>query len=313
VEKLSDYFPTAQEPDLVSTEPPFAPDDQLLVAELRRHGHRCEAVVWGCDVAELPGRFDVLVVRSPWEYTDSEANRIRFLRWLGDLGALALPIENEPRVMMWLMDKRYLNDFAAAGVPVVPTQVVAAGERFDLRKAHAEHGPLVIKPAIAAAGVGLEFLRDAREVERFQSVFEERCRSQDHLVQRFVPEVQTAGEWSLVYLGGQYSHAVHKRPAEGQIMVHAERGGSVWFADPPAEVRAAGDLVCARIAAAFAVRNPGLALAAPPLYLRIDILPSAGGALLSECEGVEPELFFRARPGSERMFRLALEERLRQR
>ena len=32
-----------------------------------------------------------------------------------------------------------------------------------------------------------------------------------------------------------------------------------------------------------------------PLYLRIDITETAAGALLSECEGVEPELFFRAR------------------
>lgn len=30
-EKLADYFPTAAEPDFVPTEPPFTPDDQLLV------------------------------------------------------------------------------------------------------------------------------------------------------------------------------------------------------------------------------------------------------------------------------------------
>ena len=49
----------------------------------------------------------------------------------------------------------------------------------------------------------------------------------------------------------------------------------------------------------------------PPLYLRIDILQTADGPRVSECEGVEPELFFRARPGSEHRFRELVLERLR--
>jgi glutathione synthase/RimK-type ligase-like ATP-grasp enzyme len=308
-EKLRDYFPTGGEPNFISTEPPFAPDDQILVEELRRHAHHCEPVVWGGDVAQLAARFDVLVVRSPWDYTDSEINRLRFLRWMADLTTTGLHIENEPRVMLWLMDKSYLNHLAAVGVPVVPTQVVATREYFDLNRAFAELGPLVVKPAISAAGVGLEFLRDAAHTALFQPGFEERCRRQDQLVQPFVPEVQSAGEWSLVYLGGEYSHAVHKRPAEGEIMVHAERGGSLRFAEPPTEVRQAGDLASSRVVAAFAQRHAGPPIATP-LYLRIDFLPTPNGPLLSECEGVEPELFFRARSGSERTFRLALEARL---
>lgn len=45
VEKLADYFPTAAEPEFVPTELPFTPDDQLLVDELRRRGHRVTAVI----------------------------------------------------------------------------------------------------------------------------------------------------------------------------------------------------------------------------------------------------------------------------
>jgi hypothetical protein len=46
-----------------------------------------------------------------------------------------------------------------------------------------------------------------------------------------------------------------------------------------------------------------------PLYLRIDIIETAAGALLSECEGVEPELFFRARPESVALFASFIESR----
>ena len=40
-----------------------------------------------------------------------------------------------------------------------------------------------------------------------------------------------------------------------------------------------------------------------PLYLRIDLIETPTGGLLSECEGVEPELFFRAH--SESVIRFA--------
>jgi hypothetical protein len=60
-----------------------------------------------------------------------------------------------------------------------------------------------------------------------------------------------------------------------------------------------------RVSAAVTARSQR-----PPLYLRIDILETGGGPRVSECEGVEPELFFRARPGSERRFCELVLERL---
>lgn len=304
-EKLADYFPTAAEPDFVPTEPPFTPDDQLLVDELRRRGHRVAAVVWGEAPSRLPERFDRLVVRSPWDYMDSPARRRDFLRWLEGLAATGMVVDNEPAVMLWLMDKRYLLDFAAVGVPIVPTHPVRAGEAFDLEDFVGRHAAAVVKPAVSAAGAGLELVADRAAARAFVPSLVDRCRHGDHLVQPFLPEICTAGEWSLVYLGGRYSHGVHKLPARGQIMVHAERGGSLAFADPPDGVRQAGDRAVAAVPRAFAHRESrGCRI---PLSLRIDVIETAAGSLLSECEGVEPELFFRARRGSEARFADCLE------
>jgi glutathione synthase/RimK-type ligase-like ATP-grasp enzyme len=295
-EKLADYFPTAAEPDFVPTEPPFTPDDQLLVNELRRRGHKVTAVVWGADPAGLAERFDRIIIRSPWDYMDSDELRQGFLRWLEALAATGVPVENPLPVMLWLMDKCYLLDFAAAGVPIVPTQLIPAGGSFDLESFFERHAAAVVKPAVSAAGAGLEFLPDCQTARSFQQEFSRRCLRGAQLVQPFLPEIRTNGEWSLVYLGGAYSHGIHKLPAHGQIMVHAERGGSLHFADPPEAVRQMGDRAAAALPQAFAHRGePGCRM---PLYLRIDIIATAAGALLSECEGVEPELFFRARPGS---------------
>ena len=305
-EKLADYFPTIAEPDFVSTEPPFTPDDQLLVDELRRRGHQVRPVIWGSDTSRLSDQFDLLVIRSAWDYMDSVGQREGFLRWLGQLAATGVAVENEVDVMLWLMDKQYLLDFAAAGVPVVPTRLVPAGESFDLETYVGRNGGAIIKPAVSAAGAGLEWLPDRQTARDFESEFAERCLRGAQLVQPFLPEIRTNGEWSLVYFGGGFSHGVHKLPASGQILVHAERGGSLCFADPPSVIRRVGDQAAASVARAFAHRT-GRACRMP-LYLRIDVILTGDGGLLSECEGVEPELFFRAMPGSEARFATLVEK-----
>lgn len=306
-EKLADYFPTVAEPDFVPTEPPFTPDDQLLVDELRRRGHQVSPVVWGGDTTGLANRFDRILVRSPWDYMDSDVQRQGFLRWLEQLASTGLAVDNELPLMLWLMDKSYLLDFEATGVPVVPTCLVSQGEAFSLEPFVTRHGRAVIKPAVSAAGAGLEFLRDKEAARAFQQEFTERCQQGAHLVQPFLPEIQTHGEWSLVYFDGVFSHGIHKVPARGEILVHAERGGSLHFADPPEAVRQAGDRAAAAVPTAFANRRNHACRM--PLYVRIDIIETGAGGLLSECEGVEPELFFRARAGSTGQFASLMESR----
>jgi glutathione synthase/RimK-type ligase-like ATP-grasp enzyme len=238
---------------------------------------------------------------------DSDEQRQSFLRWLESLGTTGLAVENELPVMLWLMDKSYLLDFAGVGVPIVPTQFVPIGTSLNLETYAERHGAAVVKPSVSAAGAGLEFLPNGQAARAFQEEFTERCRRGAHLVQPFLPEIQTNGEWSLVYFGGEYSHGVHKLPAVGQIMAHAERGGSLRFAEPPSVVRQAGDRAVAATPRAFA--NRGDRSCRMPLYLRIDVIETASGGLLSECEGVEPELFFRARPGSVARFAKLIESR----
>jgi glutathione synthase/RimK-type ligase-like ATP-grasp enzyme len=298
------YFPTAAEPELVPIEPGITPDDQRLVDELRRRGHTIDTVAWDLDEPHMLGsRFDLLIVRSPWDYMDSDAKRESFLGWLALLGDLKLPVENHPAVMPWLMDKRYLLDFAAAGVPIVPTTVADATHLIELAEWFVRQGKTIVKPAVSAAGAGLVFVTSREQAGEFQREFDARRQLSAQLLQPFLPEIQTAGEWSLVYLDGRYSHAVHKLPGSGKILVHAEQGGSLRFADPPDAVLQAGDRVAANIAAAYRVRH-AVDLgerAFPLLYVRIDLIETAAGVLLSECEGVEPELFFRAREGSEQV------------
>jgi hypothetical protein len=94
-------------------------------------------------------------------------------------------------------------------------------------------------------------------------------------------------------------------------LVQAEKGGALSFSNPPESVLRLGEIALQRLSSAFQVGSPtNHSLTSPPLYLRLDIIETAAGPYLSECEGVEPELFMRAKPGSEKLFSEAIQNRI---
>src|SRR5437763_1977047 len=71
-------------------------------------------VVW--DDAEVDwAAFDLVVVRSTWDYT---GRRDAFVAWAQSVGRRLV---NPPEVIRWNTDKRYLADLEEVGLPIVPT------------------------------------------------------------------------------------------------------------------------------------------------------------------------------------------------
>src|SRR5204862_2147648 len=97
-------------------------DSPALVAALRARGIPARAAVWD-DIAVAWQEFDLVVVRSTWDYAE---RRQRFLAWACGLPRVANPLP----VLEWSSDKRYLLELAAAGVPVVPTELLEPGDAF---------------------------------------------------------------------------------------------------------------------------------------------------------------------------------------
>lgn len=60
--------------------------------------------------------------------------------------------------------------------------------------------------------------------------------------------------------------------------------------------------VYARVCRAFKAATQQAAQHELILYLRVDAIETEQGPVLIECEGVEPELFFRAKPESVKHF-----------
>ena len=274
--------------------PSLAPDDQLLIPALRAAGIDAEPAVWTFDDV-IWETFDAVVVRSCWDY---HLRYEQFREWLERLDGSRLPVFNSIALIEWNSHKRYLIDLSRRGVPIVPTQLIAADDSDAVISAVRDAGwsRFVLKPAVSASGYETHAFAaevDAAARHTIASVIE----SGDVLVQPFMEEVPSHGEYSLVYIDGRFSHAAIKRAAESEFRVQTEHGGSVTPVQVDAQLIEAGSKALA-------------ALAEVPLYARVDGIVRDGEFLLMELELIEPNLFLDLQAGSPEAFASALAERL---
>jgi glutathione synthase/RimK-type ligase-like ATP-grasp enzyme len=262
--------------------PELTPDDRLLQEELQRRGHLVRGVVWSEERGDWR-EFDQLVIRSCWDYHLRPAE---FGAWLAAMEAAGVPLWNPAALVRWNMHKAYLQDLAAGGVPVVPTLFLEQGTRASLAELLAEQGwsHAVMKPAISASAFRTSLVaRD--QATAAQASLDGLLAAGDVLVQRFVPEVRSQGEWSVVFLGGAFSHAVLKRPGAGDFRVQNELGGSSEPGQPAPRILEAARRIAAHIPE-------------PWLYARVDGIELEGRFTLMELELIEPVLFLSEAPAA---------------
>jgi glutathione synthase/RimK-type ligase-like ATP-grasp enzyme len=273
----------------------FHVDDAELVHQLPPSGMTPVPCIWNDPHVEWSS-FDAVLVRTIWDYWQHYG---QFVSWLNRLESSGVRVFNPVRVLRWNADKRYLLDLERANVPVVSGRISArralAGEIADLGAAE-----VVVKPTISAGAWNT--LRVRSDASDLGAVIESLPDNREYLVQPFLPEVASAGEWSLMFFGGAFSHAVLKRPAVGDFRVQEKHGGTAQSADPPAAAMAVAQQVLA------ALPDRGLR---GVLYARVDLVETASGFKLMELELIEPQLFFRFDPDAARRLARALALRLR--
>lgn len=294
---LSSYFPSQKNPL-------FTHDDQAAVDYLEERELDIIPIIWGTPSIEIEKlNLKALIVRSPWDYMDNESNQIGFKKWLEDLPPMN--VENNISLMLWNMDKRYLLDFKEQGVDIVETAFLDRNEGLDLAKIFREKGPYVIKPTISAAAKDTYRVLNLEQAESLKKgthkdlkiPFESIRSGRDFLLQPYIQEITVEGEWSLIFLNGEYTHSVLKIPEEGGWYVQDEKGGSVHCLKAPEKVQEKATIAFNKIQKAFKdshffLKGEEKTLKHHPLYARIDIIKTKQGFKVSEVEMVEPELFF---------------------
>ena len=256
-------------------------DEELLLPHLPGGS----IVAWEDDAVDWAS-FDVVVLRSTWNYTD---HLDAFLAWAERVAGVTRLV-NPLSVIRWNTDKRYLDQLAVAGVPVVPTVYVAPGEQAP---DDALAGHIVVKPTVGAGSKGAALIRDDAEAA-LAHVASLHAVGKTAMIQPYLSDVDTAGETALVYLAGRFSHAARKaailsREMEWSTGLYADE--KIVSTEPTAAERQVADRI---IAALPAVVEGGADVA----YARVDLLPTANGPVLLELELTEPSLFLAVDAGA---------------
>jgi glutathione synthase/RimK-type ligase-like ATP-grasp enzyme len=265
------------------------PDDRPLLDALRAVGLDPVVEVW-TDPSVDWSAYDAVLLRTVWDYF---LRYDEFTEWLAQLGKADVPLLNDADQVRWNSDKQYLLELRERGVSIVPSQV-AAGACLREVLTGLSGQQIVVKPTVS--GNALHTIRGLAGSPEFEQALAE-LPDLVYLVQPFVPEIQSDGEWSLLFFDGEFSHAVVKRPADGDYRVQEFYGGRTDLTEPPAAV-----LDSAR--AALEASGP------TPVYARVDGVVVNDRFLLMEIELIEPYLFFPQSPAALQKLATAVAGRL---
>ena len=272
--------------------PEGSDEDALVSAILAPRGVEVVHAIWD-DPGVDWSAFAAVVIRSPWDYyVKADA----FRAWLTAIEAAGVNVWNPARTVLDNIHKRYLVEFAAHGLSVVPTVCLTRGTH-DLRRVLADNGwtDAVIKPAVSA-GAHLTWrtsMAAADDAARFAA----QVADADVLVQPFMRAIATEGEVSLVFIDGRYSHAVVKRPRADDFRVQTQHGGVAEAWDPSAAIVEQAAAVIARVET-------------PLLYARVDGVLDDERFVLMELEINEPYLFLSHAPRAADRFADAIQNTL---
>jgi glutathione synthase/RimK-type ligase-like ATP-grasp enzyme len=265
-------------------------DDQLLQSALARQGVSSVRIDWASPDVDW-SQFRCVVFRTTWDYFE---RRHEFTAWLKRI-RLQTRLCNDSALIDWNMDKHYLADLHAKGVPVVPSKFIECGSVISLHDLLEESGwdEAIVKPCVS--GAARHTYRINREsATALEPVVRQLLVDESLILQPFQQSVLRDGEVTLMLFGSCYSHAVRKIPKAGDFRVQDDHGGTVHPYEPSnAEVE-------------FAHRAL-VACQPAPAYGRVDLIRDNDGNLaIMELELIEPELWLRNHPPAATAFANAI-------
>lgn len=236
-------------------------------APLRAAGVEVEGRTW-TEATDLAA-FDLVLPLLAWGYHRQLAQWLDHVRGWEEAG---VRLRNPASVLRWNADKSYLGRLAARGAPVVPTRYVDRIDAEILAGAAAAFGTerVVAKP-VSSAG--------AWRTIRWPGDAAEDGPAGAGMIQPYLPSIESAGEVSMLFFGGRFSHAIVKRPQPGDYRVQPEYDGIITAHRPDADEFAAAEKVLGAIGEAL-------------LYARVDLVRGLSGRPeLIEVEAIEPDLY----------------------
>jgi glutathione synthase/RimK-type ligase-like ATP-grasp enzyme len=184
---------------------------------------------------------------------------------------------NPPEIVLKNSHKFYLKELSKKGVNIITT--LFSSEKIDLETIKTWE-KVVIKPAVSAGSHETEVFETAIIT---QEILDTKIGDGDWLVQPFLEEIKSAGEISMLFFGGEFSHAIKKVPKSGDFRVQKQFGAQYLNYVPSLELISIA-------------KNIVEITGKESTYARIDGVMTNNGFLLMEVEMIEPDLFFEHTP-----------------
>lgn len=245
------------------------PDTPTLLATLTRAGVAHDLVIWD-DPNVRWDDYDLVVIRSTWDYAP---RRQEFLTWAKGVKNLVNPYE----VIEYSTDKHYLADIAALGYRVVPSHFCDVGDEPQFPE-----GNFVVKPTVGAGSIDADRYSSADHEKARTHVAQLHARGRDALIQPYIESVDEIGERALIFIDGEFSHAMTK----GAMLNVTQLDRNALFRRERMS-KATGEPEAVAFATSL-LRDAGYGSL---LYARVDVVSTAEGWALMELELVEPSLF----------------------
>jgi glutathione synthase/RimK-type ligase-like ATP-grasp enzyme len=271
-------------------------DDDLAHVPLRSLGWKISDVVWDANVDW--NAFDVVVIRSPWDY---QHDLKKFFSVLQQIESSSATLFNSLETVRWNCNKSYLIDLQNRGIEIVPSMRVDSLSRENVGESfrHFETDEIILKPTIGANADDTYLISRETEEDELTNI----CTifsKKSCLVQPFMNNIIKEGEFSLMYFNGRLSHSIIKTVGTGDFRVQEEHGGGVISLTEPESGLLA------------AAKRTIEVLPETPIYARVDMVRTDKHTFaLMELELIEPCLYFRFGERSAMDFAKAIDNRWR--
>jgi len=250
-------------------------DDNALAQYLSKKNIFVNPVVWDDIKINWQG-YDAIVLRSTWDYFEKTAE---FNVWLDKIELLGCIVLNPVSVVRWNQSKKYFLDLSHKGILIPPYQYLLKRTHSSLADILKDNDwkKVVIKPAVSCGSFNT-WIANSSPTAADELRFTEMLEKADVIVQKFMEEIITEGELSLIFFNKQFSHAISKRPKNGDFRVQLKFGGTT---DPVVP----GKKIVQQAANLLSSINESL------LYARVDgVIAGEDKFYLMELELIEPRL-----------------------
>lgn len=255
--------------------PELNEDDRIIASYLSERNIAVTPVSW--DDAKVNWKdFDVVILRSMWDYFERPEEFNIWVEKMENLGCLVL---NPLSVVRWNGNKRYFDTFSKRGFKLPSYHIYNQNHTGSLYSILETNGwsKAVVKPVISG-GAYNTWVTDLSTAALHEERFHELLNTGELIVQNFIEDIITEGELSLIFFDKKFSHAIKKKPKAGDFRVQTQFGGSAVPVNPSEQVLAIATTLIESIEE-------------PLLYGRVDgVVTTEGDFLLMELELIEPVL-----------------------